>query len=139
MASMSCCKAGASLPSDSNRPCLVFLITLEGSVGNVDGINFYRAPRWAPNVLVGLNGQSPLLICLQLVLQGTRCSTGTKGALPVDHTLAIKSVRTFKISNQFSLKYSETTYLYLGSKAPFIDIIPSIVFTNENIVSIESI
>ena len=24
------------------------------------------------------------------------CSTGTKGALPVDHTLTIKSVRAFK-------------------------------------------
>ena len=62
MASMSCCKIGASLPSDSCGPCLVFLITLEGSITNADGIKFYRALQWAPNVLanwpsVGLNGE----------------------------------------------------------------------------------
>ena len=53
VASMSCCKMGESLPSDLYGPCLVFLIMLEGSIMNADGIVFYRAPRWAPNVLVG--------------------------------------------------------------------------------------
>ena len=53
MASMSCCKVGASLPSDPSGPCLIFLITLEGLVVNVDEIKFYRAPQWAPNVLAG--------------------------------------------------------------------------------------
>ena len=53
MTSMSCCKAGASLPLDPSGPCLDFLITSKGSITNVDGIRFYRAPRWAPNVLVG--------------------------------------------------------------------------------------
>jgi len=53
MASMTCCKARASLPLNPSRPCLVFLITSKGSVSNVDEIKFYQAPRWAPNVLVG--------------------------------------------------------------------------------------
>ena len=69
MASISCCKAGASLPSDPSKPFLIFL-----STSNVDGTR----------------------ICLQLVLRGTWCSTGTKGALLVSHTLTIKSVRAFK-------------------------------------------
>ena len=51
MASMSYCKTGASLPSEPCRPCLVFLITSESSITNADGIKFYHAPRWAPNVL----------------------------------------------------------------------------------------
>jgi len=51
MASMSYCKAGVSFPSDPSGPCLVFLITSEGSITNVDEIRFYRAPQWAPNVL----------------------------------------------------------------------------------------
>ena len=52
MTSMSCCKVGTSLPSDPSGPCLVFLITSQGSIANVDGIMFYQAPQWAPNVLV---------------------------------------------------------------------------------------
>jgi len=40
MTSMSCCKVGASLPSDPSGHCLVFLITSEGSTKNVDGIRF---------------------------------------------------------------------------------------------------
>jgi len=51
--SMSCCKVVASLPSDPYGPCLVFIIKSEISNTNVDGIKFYQAPRWAPNVLVG--------------------------------------------------------------------------------------
>ena len=43
MASMSCYKTGASLPSDPCGPCLVFLITSEGSITNADGIKFYQA------------------------------------------------------------------------------------------------
>jgi len=53
MASMSCCKTGALLPLNPYGPCLVFLITLKGSITNADGIKFYRAPQWAPNVLTG--------------------------------------------------------------------------------------
>ena len=41
MASMSCCKTGASIPLDPCGPCLVFLITSGGSITNVDGIKFY--------------------------------------------------------------------------------------------------
>ena len=52
MASLSCCKAGASLPSDPSSPSLVFVITSKSSVANVDVIKFYRAPRWVSNVLV---------------------------------------------------------------------------------------
>jgi len=44
---------------------------------------------------------------------------GTEGALPVDHTLNIKSVRAYKIIINFSLKYSETAYLLRGSQAHF--------------------
>jgi len=80
----------------------------------------------------GLNGQALFLICLQLVFQGTWCSTGTKEALPVDHTPTIKSVRVFKNIKSVSVSsMSETTHLYLGFQAPFIDI-PSTVFSNLN-------
>jgi len=50
-----------------------------------------------------------------------QCSAGTEGALPVDHTSTIKSMRAYKIIIIFSLKYSETAYLYRGSQAPLID------------------
>ena len=53
MASMSCCKTGASPPSNPCGPCLVFLITSEESITNADGIKFYRIPQCAPNVHAG--------------------------------------------------------------------------------------
>jgi len=72
MASMSCCKTWASPPFDPCGPYLVFLITSKGSITNANGIKFYRAPRWAPNVFVRLtsgklDGQAPFLFCLLLV------------------------------------------------------------------------
>jgi len=63
---------------------------------------------------------------------------GTEGALPIDHTPTIKSVRAYKIIISFGLKYSETTYLSRGSQAPFI-VIPLTTFTHENIISTKSI
>jgi len=101
MVSMSWCKTGALLPSYPYWPCLVFLITSGGSITNVDEIKFYWAPCWAPNVLFGwpqldwiessTSGLSPLGALEQR-------STGTEGALPIDHTLTIKSMRAYKIS-----------------------------------------
>ena len=44
---------GVSFPLGPSGPCLVFLITSENSSTFMGGIRFYRAPRWAPNVLVG--------------------------------------------------------------------------------------
>jgi len=81
----------------------VFLITSEGLVENVDEIKFYCAPRYAPNVLVGLRlfeWASPSSALSPIVAPGYRFA-GAKGALPVDHTSTVKSVRAFKISNQF--------------------------------------
>ena len=51
MVSMICCKVGSLVPSHPSGPCLVFLITSENSNTTVDGIRFYRAPWWVPNVL----------------------------------------------------------------------------------------
>jgi len=51
MISIRCCRVRASFPSDPSGPCLVFLITSENSNTTVDGIRFYRAPWWVPNVL----------------------------------------------------------------------------------------
>ena len=42
MVSMSYCKVGASLPSDPNGHCLVFLITFESFKHECGGIRFYR-------------------------------------------------------------------------------------------------
>jgi len=38
---MSYCRVWASLPSDPNDPCLVFLISLENSNTIVDEVKFY--------------------------------------------------------------------------------------------------
>jgi len=56
---MSCYKMGESLPSDPCGPCLVFLITSEGSIMNADGIKFYRPHGGRQMFLpieLGLNG-----------------------------------------------------------------------------------
>jgi len=50
---LSCCMAWLSLLSDPNGPCLVFLITPKSLSTTAGGAWFYRAPRWAPNVLAG--------------------------------------------------------------------------------------
>ena len=49
--SISCCRSGASFASSPSGTCLVFLTSLENSHTTVDGIKFYRAPRWASNLL----------------------------------------------------------------------------------------
>jgi len=61
-----------------------------------------------------------------------------RGALPVDHTQTIKSVRAYEIVNNFSLKYSEIAYLYRGSQALSI-VIHLTTFTHKNIILTESI
>jgi len=138
---MSYNKAGTSLPSDPNRPCLVFLITSEGLVANVVGIKFI-GPHGGCQMLSPIDLSQTEWASSSFALSpiiAPRCHfIGTKGALPVDHTTMIKSVRAFKISNQFNFKYSKIVYLYLESQAPFIGI-PSTVFTNENIISTKSI
>jgi len=98
MAPMSCCKEGASLSSDPDSTCLVFLITSEGSIMNVDGIRFYRAPRWVQNVLASrprldliessASDLSPL-VALELNF------VETQRALLVDKILTIKSVKAY--------------------------------------------
>jgi len=51
---------------------------------------------------VGLDGQAPLLACLFL-LHFEQRSAEAEGALPVDHTSTIKSVRAYKTIINFSL------------------------------------
>ena len=48
-----------------------------------------------------------------------RSSIEAKGALPIDCTLTIKSVKGLKI-NKYSVSVLEKAYLYLGFQAPFI-------------------
>jgi len=98
MVSMSCCESGASLPSYPCGACLVFLITSEGSNTKADGIKFYRAPRWAPNVLAGrpwLALMESSASALSPLAALERDSMGTKGVVPVDRTPTMKSVRAF--------------------------------------------
>ena len=71
MASMSCCKTGASLPSDPCGPCLVFLITSKGSITNKDEIKFYRPHDGRQMILLvdlsWIGWRVALLVCLLLV------------------------------------------------------------------------
>jgi len=106
MVSMSCCKVGASLPSDPYGPCLVFLITSESSNTIVDGSSFicptvgakcscrltFGLTRWASSA-----SNLPLFGALE------QRSVETEGALPVDQTSTIKSVRAYEIIISFSL------------------------------------
>jgi len=81
-------------------------MSLENSYTIVDEIKFYRAARWAPNVLVGLlfrrltlvmsssSGLSPLEFALRLV--ALKCdSVEIERVLPIDNILTIKSVTTY--------------------------------------------
>ena len=66
-------------------------------------------------------------------ISALRCrSTGIKGALPVDHTLTIKSVRAFKISNQFWFQAFRNNIPLLGVLNFFYIYIPSTIFSNLN-------
>jgi len=89
MVSIICCKTGTSPSPYPSSPALVFLITSEGLVVNMDGIRFYRALRWEPNVLASwlrsVSEMSSALTCLHVMLWY------------VDHTPTIKSLRAFKL------------------------------------------
>jgi len=138
MASMSCCKTGASLPLDPCGSCLVFLIPSEGSFTNADGIKYYRPHGGCQmfwSVDLRLDWMESFASSLSPLGALEQHSAETKGLYllitlrrPIDH----------KIINSFNLKYLETVYLFRGSQAPFI-VILSTTFTHENIISIESI
>ena len=51
MVSLSCCMVMLSPPSSAVAPCLVFLISLDGSKHDCGRDLVLSGPRWAPNVL----------------------------------------------------------------------------------------
>jgi len=77
----------------------------------------------------GLNGRVSLLICLQLVLRDAAPLRQKRGVYLLIILQRSSQWEHSKYQISFNLKYSETTYLYSGSQAPFIDI-PSTIFSN---------
>ena len=100
MVFMICCKARASLPSDPNGPCLVFLISQNAQSQMWMRSSFIEPHARRQNVLVDwprLDWMGELHSDLSPLGAPKCCSSGTKMTLPVDHTPTIKSVRAFKL------------------------------------------
>ena len=91
----------ASFHSNPNSPCLMFLITSEGSMVNVDGIKFYLphgGRQMFSLVDLRLTGWTSFASSLSTPSTLEQRSVETEGALPT-----IKSVRAYKIIISFSL------------------------------------
>ena len=100
---MSCCKGGASLPSEPSGACLGFLIILEGFKHECGWDPILSGPAMGTKcscqltlVKSSTSDLSPLesVLCLLVALE--RGSVETEGALPIDHTPTIKLVRAYK-------------------------------------------
>ena len=100
MVSMICCKVGASLLSDLNNPCLVFLISQNAQSQMWMGSSFiesHSGRQMFSSIGLGWIEWASSTSDLSPIGAPRYCSTGTMGALPVDHTPTIKSVRAFKL------------------------------------------